>query len=139
MSANTPQTVLVLCTGNSCRSQMGEAILNHELAGLVRGISAGTQPQPKVADGAIEALKLAGLPTEGLYPKDVEAVMNEDIDLVVSVCDNARESCPIFPRPVKRIHVGFHDPHGEALESFIAVRDDIRTRLVPAVRAALGL
>ena len=139
MSANTPKTVLVLCTGNSCRSQMGEAILNHELAGLVRGISAGTQPQPKVADGAIEALKLAGLPTEGLYPKDVEAVMNEDIDLVVSVCDNARESCPIFPRPVKRIHVGFHDPHGEALESFIAVRDDIRARLVPAVRAALGL
>ena len=139
MSANTPRTVLVLCTGNSCRSQMGEAILNHELAGLVRGISAGTQPQPKVADGAIEALKLAGLPTEGLYPKDVEAVMNEDIDLVVSVCDNARESCPIFPRPVKRIHVGFHDPHGEALESFIAVRDDIRARLVPAVRAALGL
>ena len=139
MSANTPQTVLVLCTGNSCRSQMGEAILNHELAGLVRGISAGTQPQPKVADGAIEALKLAGLPTEGLYPKDVEAVMNEDIDLVVSVCDNARESCPIFPRPVKRIHVGFHDPHGEALESFIAVRDDIRARLVPAVLAALGL
>ena len=139
MSTNTPRTVLVLCTGNSCRSQMGEAILNHELAGLVRGISAGTQPQPKVADGAIEALKLAGLPTEGLYPKDVEAVMNEDIDLVVSVCDNARESCPIFPRPVKRIHVGFHDPHGEALESFIAVRDDIRARLVPAVLAALGL
>ena len=139
MSANTPKTVLVLCTGNSCRSQMGEAILNHELAGLVRGISAGTQPQPKVADGAIEALKLAGLPTAGLYPKDVEAVINEDIALVVSVCDNARESCPVFPRPVKRIHVGFHDPHGEPLESFIAVRDDIRARLVPAVRLALGL
>ena len=139
MPQTTPPTVLVLCTGNSCRSQMGEAILNHELAGLVRGISAGTQPQPKVADGAIEALKLAGLPTAGLYPKDVEAVINEDIALVVSVCDNARESCPVFPRPVKRIHVGFHDPHGEPLESFIAVRDDIRARLVPAVREALGL
>jgi arsenate reductase len=133
------KTVLVLCTGNSCRSQMGEAILNHELAGLVRGISAGTQPQPKVADGAIAALKLAGLPTDGLYPKDVTAVMEQDIDLVVSVCDNAKESCPIFPRPVKRIHVGFHDPHGEPLESFVTVRDDIRARLVPAVRAALGL
>ena len=132
-------TVLVLCTGNSCRSQMGEAILNHDLAGLVRGISAGTIPQPKVADGAIEALRLAGLPTAGLYPKDVAAVMDEAIDLVVSVCDNAKESCPIFPRPVKRIHVGFHDPHGEPLESFIAVRDDIRARLVPAVKAALGL
>ncbi|TJZ68371.1 arsenate reductase ArsC [Chitiniphilus eburneus] len=134
-----PQTVLVLCTGNSCRSQMGEAILNHDLAGLVRGISAGTSPQPKVADGAIEALKLAGLPTEGLHPKTVEAVMDQHIDLVVSVCDNAKETCPIFPRPTKRIHVGFHDPHGEPLERFLAVRDDIRARLVPAVREALGL
>ncbi|MFZ2974140.1 MAG: arsenate reductase ArsC [Ferribacterium limneticum] len=133
------KTVLVLCTGNSCRSQMGEAIINHELAGLVRGISAGTKPQPKVADGAIEALKLAGLPTEGLFAKDVEAVMDEPIDLVVSVCDNAKETCPIFPRPVPRIHLPFHDPHGEPLESFIAVRDDIRARLIPAVRAALGL
>ncbi|UTH73030.1 arsenate reductase ArsC [Chromobacterium sp. IIBBL 290-4] len=133
------KTVLVLCTGNSCRSQMGEAILNHELAGLARALSAGTAPQPKVADGAIEALRLAGLPTDDLYPKQVEAVMREDIDLVVSVCDNARESCPIFPRPVKRIHVGFHDPHGEPLDSFIRVRDDIRARLVPAVREALGL
>ncbi|WP_137009851.1 arsenate reductase ArsC [Aquitalea aquatilis] len=135
----TAKTVLVLCTGNSCRSQMGEAILNHELAGLVRAISAGTSPQPKVADGAIEALQQAGLPTDGLFPKTVEAVMDQDIDLVVSVCDNAKESCPIFPRPVKRIHIGFHDPHGEPLESFLAVRDDIRARLVPAVRAALGL
>ena len=135
----TPKTVLVLCTGNSCRSQMGEAILNHDLAGLVRGISAGTIPQPKVADGAIEALKLAGLPTESLHPKLVDSLLDEPIDLVVSVCDNAKESCPIFPRPVKRIHVPFHDPHGEPLESFIQVRDDIRARLVPAVRAALEL
>lgn len=133
------KTVLVLCTGNSCRSQMGEAILNHELAGLVRAISAGTSPQPKVADGAIEALKRAGLPTEALAPKTVEDVMHEAIDLVVSVCDNAKETCPVFPQPVKRIHVGFHDPHGEPLDSFIAVRDDIRARLVPAVRVALGL
>ena len=136
---STLKTVLVLCTGNSCRSQMGEAILNHDLAGLVRGISAGTRPQPKVADGAIEALRLAGLPTAGLHPKDVEAVMEEAIDLVVSVCDNAKETCPVFPRPVARIHLPFHDPHGEPLASFVAVRDDIRARLVPAVRAALGL
>lgn len=132
------KTVLVLCTGNSCRSQMGEAILNHELAGLVRAISAGTNPQPKVADGAIEALNLAGLPTDGLTPKTVETVMSEEIDLVVSVCDNARETCPIFPYPVKRIHVGFDDPHGAPLERFIAVRDDIRARLVPTVRDALA-
>ena len=133
------KTVLVLCTGNSCRSQMGEAILNHNLAGLVKGVSAGTQPQPKVADSAIEALKLAGLPTDGLYPKHIDSLLDDPIDLVVSVCDNAKESCPIFPRPVPRIHLPFHDPHGEPLESFITVRDDIRARLVPAVRAALGL
>lgn len=134
-----PNTVLVLCTGNSCRSQMAQVILNHDLAGQVRALSAGIRAQPKVADGALEALRLSGLPTEGLYPKDVNAVLNEAIDLVVTVCDNAKESCPIFPRPVPRIHVPFHDPHGEPLESFVTVRNDIRARLVPAVREALGL
>ena len=134
-----PKTVLVLCTGNSCRSQMAEVLLNHDLAGQVRALSAGTRPQPKVADGAIAALADAGLPTEGLYPKDVDAVLDEAIDLVVTVCDNAKESCPIFPRPVRQIHLPFHDPHGEPLESFIRVRDEIRARLVPAVAEALGL
>ncbi len=134
-----PKTVLVLCTGNACRSQMAEAILNRDLAGRVRALSAGTVPQSKVADGAIEALKLAGLPTDGLYPKDIDAVLDESIDLVVTVCDKAKESCPLFPRPVPRIHLPFHDPHGEPLQSFIAVRDDIRARLLPAVREALGL
>jgi arsenate reductase len=135
----TLKTVLVLCTGNSCRSQMAEVIINHDLAGLARGISAGTVPQPKVAEGAIEALKLANLPTDGLYPKDLDTVINEPIDLVVTVCDNAKETCPIFPRQVPRIHLPFHDPHGEPIESFIQVRDDIRSRLIPAVREALGL
>ena len=134
----TLKTVLVLCTGNSCRSQMAEVIINHDLAGLVRGLSAGTVPQPKVAEGAIEALKLANLPTDALYPKDLDTVINEPIDLVVTVCDNAKETCPIFPRPVPRIHLPFHDPHGEPIESFIQVRDDIRARLIPAVRQALG-
>jgi arsenate reductase len=133
------KNVLILCTGNSCRSQMAEVILNHDLSGEVRARSAGTRPQPRVADGAIEALKLAGLPVAGLQPKDVDAVIDEPFDLVVTVCDNAKESCPIFPRPVKTIHLPFHDPHGEPLESFIAVRDDIRARLVPVVKQLLGL
>lgn len=133
------QTVLVLCTGNSCRSQMAEVLLNHDLAGKVRALSAGTRPQPKVADGAIAALKAAGLPTDGLHPKDIDAVMSEEIDLVVTVCDNAKEACPIFPKPIPAIHLPFHDPHGEPLESFLAVRDDIRTRLVGAVKQTLHL
>ena len=133
------KTVLVLCTGNSCRSQMAEALLRHDLGEQVRALSAGTQPQSKVADSAIEALRLAHIDTQGLYPKDVMAVINEPIDLVVTVCDNAKESCPIFPRPVRSIHLPFHDPHGEPLESFVCVRDEIRTRLVPAVRRELGV
>ena len=136
---NKPYTVLVLCTGNSCRSQMAEVLLNHDLAGQVRALSAGTRPQPKVADGAIQALQLAGLNTDGLHPKDVDAVMGEDIDLVVTVCDNAKETCPIFPKPIPSIHLPFHDPHGEPLESFIAVRDDIRNRLVAVVREKFSL
>jgi arsenate reductase len=133
------KTVLVLCTGNSCRSQMAQAILDHDLAGQVRALSAGTRPQPQVAAGALEALRRAGLPTAGLHPKDIDAVIDEPLDLVVTVCDNAKETCPVFPRPVASIHLPFHDPHGEPLESFETVRDDIRARLVPAVRDALKL
>lgn len=133
------KTVLILCTGNSCRSQMAEALLNHGLAGSVKAISAGTKPQAKVAPGAIEALRLAGLSTDGLHPKDIDSVIDREIDLVVTVCDNAKEACPIFPRPIPSIHLPFHDPHGEPLESFIKVRDDIQHRLIPAVRLALGV
>lgn len=131
------KTVLILCTGNSCRSQMAEALVNHDLGPAVRALSAGTRPQPRVAPGAIEALRLAGIPTDQLYPKEVEAVMNEPIDLVITVCDNAKENCPVFPRPVPSIHMPFHDPHGEPLESFIRVRDEIRARLVPEVKRRL--
>ena len=133
------KTVLVLCTGNSCRSQMAEVLLNHDLAGQVRALSAGTRPQPKVAENAIKALQLLDLPTDGLYPKDIDQLLDEPVDLVVTVCDNAKETCPILPRPVPQIHLPFHDPHGEPLESFIAVRDDIRQRLTSAVKNALQL
>jgi len=133
------KTVLILCTGNSCRSQMAEVLVNHDLGPEIRALSAGTRPQPKVADGAIEALKLGGMATEWLYPKDVDAVMNESIDLVVTVCDNAKESCPIFPKPIPAIHMPFHDPHGEPLESFVRVRDEIRAKLIPELRQRFGL
>ena len=123
------KTVLILCTGNSCRSQMAEALLNHDLGDRIHAISAGIRPQPKVADGAIAALAELGIDTEGLYPKDIDAVIDQPIDLVITVCDNAKESCPIFPRGIPSIHLPFHDPHGEPLDSFIAVRDEIRTRL----------
>lgn len=131
------KTVLILCTGNSCRSQMAEALVNHDLGAYVHAISAGTRPQPKVADGAIAALHNLGISTEGLYPKDIDAVIDQPIDLVITVCDNAKEACPVFPRAIPSLHMPFHDPHGEPLDSFIAVRDDIRTRLVAAVASRL--
>ena len=118
---------------------MAEVILNHDLAGRVRAISAGSNPHYEVSRNAIEALELAGLPTAGLHPKGIDAVMSEPIDLVVTVCDNARESCPVFPGSVRTLHLSFHDPFGVPLEGFVKVRDDIRARLVPAVRAALEI
>lgn len=134
---NTFKTVLILCTGNSCRSQMAEALINHELGPCIRAISAGTQPGPKVADGAIAALQRLGIDTTALFPKMVEAVMDEPIDLVVTVCDNAKESCPVFPKPIPAIHMPFHDPHGEPLESFVQVRDQIRNQLLPELQRRL--
>jgi len=116
---------------------MAEALVNHMLGPDVRAISAGTRPQLKVADGAIAALQQAGISVDNLYPKDVEGVMNEPIDLVITVCDNAKESCPIFPRPIPSMHLPFHDPHGEPLESFLKVRDEIRATLVPEVKRRL--
>jgi len=133
------KTVLILCTGNSCRSQMAQALINHDLGPAINAISAGTSPGPKVATGAIEALKLAGISTEGLYPKNVDAVMNDAIDLVVTVCDNAKETCPIFPKPVPSIHMPFHDPHGDPLESFLQVRDEIRSRLLTELKRRFAL
>ncbi len=132
-------TVLILCTGNSCRSQMAEALVNHDLGPQVHAISAGTRPQPKVADGAIAALQQAGIAVDGLYPKDVDAVLHDAIDLVITVCDNAKEACPIFPRPIPSVHLPFHDPHGEPLESFVQVMNEIRAKLVPEVARRLGV
>lgn len=132
-------TVLILCTGNSCRSQMAEALVNHDLGPQIHAISAGTRPQPKVADGAITALQQAGIAVAGLHPKDVDTLMHEAIDLVITVCDNAKEACPLFPRPIPSVHLPFHDPHGEPLESFVRVMQQIRAELVPEVARRLGV
>lgn len=132
-------TVLVLCTGNSCRSQMAEALLSQAFAGSVRVLSAGTSPQPVVAPEAILALQQLGLATAQLRPKHIDAVIAENVDLVVTVCDNAQESCPVFPHQTARLHMPFPDPHGQPLEAFVAVRDLIHEHLVPAVREALDI
>jgi len=131
--------ILILCTGNSCRSQMAQALVNHDLAGKVHAFSAGTNPASQVSANAIKALQLAEIATAGLMPKNVDVLLDQDLDLVITVCDHAKEVCPIFPRPVRSIHLPFHDPHGEPLESFIAVRDAIRAQLIPAIITELKI
>ena len=130
--------VLFLCTGNSCRSQMAEAIVNGrsgELSGGQSGIvwqaySAGTHPAGYVHPLAIQVLEEIGIPHEG-RSKSVDEYRDQQFDLVITVCDSAAEECPVWLGPGKRIHAGFPDPakatgsEAEVLEVFREVRDQI--------------
>jgi arsenate reductase len=132
--------VLILCTGNSCRSQMAEGWINHELGEAWEAASAGTRPADRVHPLAVAVMAEAGVDISGGWPKLVDAMLGEPWDLVVTVCDSAKESCPVFPRPVETVHISFPDPaaasgsEDEIMAVFRAVRDDIHTRLLPEVR-----
>jgi arsenate reductase len=128
--------LLILCTGNSCRSQMAEGLVNHLLGEEWQAWSAGTHPAAAVHPLAIRVMAEIGIDISGGRPETVEMYLDGEWDLVVTVCDSARESCPVFPRPVRHLHVSFPDPAGadgtepERLLVFRQVRDDIRDRLV---------
>jgi arsenate reductase len=140
-SGGDRKRVLILCTGNSCRSQMAEGFVNHDLEGAWEARSAGTRPAERVHPLAVKAMAERGIDISAGEPELVDRYLDERWDLVVTVCDAAKESCPTFPRPVERLHVAFDDPaHAEGAEEermtvFRRVRDEIRERLVPAVRA----
>ena len=102
--------VLFLCTGNSARSQIAQALLEHDGAGRFEAESAGTAPAAKVNPGAIQALAVAGIRWGGHPPRQVEEVEAREWDLVVTVCDDARESCPVFPPGPIIAHWGMPDP-----------------------------
>ena len=139
MTERVPKRVLVLCTGNSCRSQMAEAWINHLLEGRWHARSAGTAPAERVHPLAVRAMAEVGIDIAGAVPASVSARLAEPWDLVVTVCDSARESCPAFPGHVERLHVSFLDPAAsvgseeERLEAFRRVRDEIRERLLPVI------
>jgi arsenate reductase (thioredoxin) len=132
--------VLVLCTGNSCRSQMAEAWINHRLAWEAR--SAGTHPAERVHPLAVRAMAEVGIDISAGVPEGVDLYLGEPWDLVVTVCDAANETCPAFPRPVARLHVSFFDPAAaggsdeEKMRIFRRVRDEIRDRLLPEIEKA---
>jgi arsenate reductase len=127
--------VLFLCTGNSCRSQMAEGWSRALRGRDFDALSAGTAPHG-VDPRAVRVMAEAGVDISGQRSKDVREVLNAGIDLVVTVCDRARESCPVFPGPARRRHAGFDDPpvlarsaptEEEALAHYRRVRDEIRT------------
>ena len=101
--------VLFLCTGNSCRSQMAEVLLNHLGKGRYEAVSAGAKPAGEVHPLTIRTLKEANLPTEGLRSKSRDEFKSLSIDMVITVCESAKESCPIWPGPT-HIHWSLGDP-----------------------------
>ena len=127
--------VLILCTGNSARSQMAEALLRHEAGGRFEVFSAGTRPS-QVRPEAIAVMAEIGLDISGHRSKSVDEFVGLDFDFVITVCDNAKETCPVFPAAVTRLHWPFEDPAAvEGSEevrkaSFRRIRDQIHGRIM---------
>lgn len=129
--------VLVMCTGNSCRSIIGEALINAKLEG-VEASSCGVAPSGKVNPNAQKVLQAHGIWDDTYHSKHLDSVIDEAFDLVVTVCDHAHETCPMFPKPVKKIHVSFEDPDGKAYEAFEETYKEIEEKLLPKIKEALA-
>jgi arsenate reductase len=131
---NKIRNVLFLCTGNSCRSQMAEAIVNARLSDDWRAFSAGTVPAGYVHPKAVQVLQEIGIAHQG-ESKSTEQFRDQDFDLVVTVCDDAAENCPVWLGKGKRVHLGFPDPakaggtDEEKLAAFWSVRDAIAQKV----------
>lgn len=126
--------VLILCTGNSCRSQMAEGILK-SFDSNIEVYSAGTNIAKEVHPFAIKIMKEIGIDISSQYPKKVDEFLNQSFDYVITVCDSAKESCPNFTGQVlNKIHIGFEDPakatgsEEEILNVFRKVRDEIYSK-----------
>ena len=135
MTTRKIKTVLFLCTGNSCRSQMAEAIVNHDLAGQWQAVSAGTEPAGYVHPLAIQVLAEIGIQHQGMS-KPVSLFRDQALDAVITVCDAAAETCPVWLGQGYKTHIGFPDPAKatgspqEILAVFRSVRDQIRLQIV---------
>jgi arsenate reductase (thioredoxin) len=127
--------VLFLCTGNSCRSQMAEGFARALKGDAIEAFSAGTKPKG-VDPLAVRVMAEAGVDLAGCVSKRVDELFGTTFDFVITVCDSAREACPVFPGRAKVVHVGFDDPpvlargaasEDEALAHYRRVRDEIRS------------
>jgi arsenate reductase (thioredoxin) len=128
------KSVLILCTGNSARSQMAEGLLRHDAGDRFVVSSAGTKPSQVRAE-AIAAMHEAGIDISSQHSKSVDEFAGYAFDYVITVCDNARETCPVFPATTRRIHWSIEDPAAaqgseeERLVQFRRVRDQLRSLL----------
>jgi len=128
----TKPTVLILCTGNSCRSHMAEGILRHAAGDLFEVRSAGSKPAGYVHPKAIAALAELGIDISAHTSKHMDTFLDQQIDTVITVCGNADQACPMFPGQVHRHHWGFADPahatgtDSEVMAEFRRIRDQIR-------------
>ena len=130
------QRVLILCTGNSCRSQMAEALINHELGDSWHADSAGTEPSGYVHPLAIAAMAELGIDLSAARSKSVEEFRDVPFDVVITVCDDAFETCPLWLGGGMVTHIGFEDPakatgsDAEKMAVFRRIRDEIQTHVV---------
>ena len=130
----TTKKILVLCTGNSARSQMAEGLFRAEGGGGFEVCSAGTKPS-SVRPEAIAVMKEIEIDISGQRSKSVDEFSGQLMDYVVTVCDNARDNCPLFPAGTKRIHWSFEDPaavqgsEGERLAAFRRIRNQIHNQV----------
>jgi arsenate reductase len=128
----TTPLILVLCTGNSCRSHLAEGILRAALGDRYRVASAGSKPAGYVHPLAIRALDEIGLDISAHHSKHLDEFLDQDVETVITVCGNADQACPMFPGQLNRHHFPFDDPaHAEGTEEeqmavFRRVRDEIR-------------
>lgn len=135
------RNVLFHCTGNSCRSQMAEAIVNARLGEKWHAFSAGTEPAGYVHPTALAVLAAIGIPHTG-RSKQADEFRDQVFDLIVTVCDDAAENCPVWLGKGKKIHLGFPDPakatgtDEEVLDAFRVVRDDIDHQVPELLRRA---
>jgi arsenate reductase len=137
----TRKRVLFLCTGNSARSQMAEGLVNHFLGDGWEAYSAGTQPAGYVHPLAVRAMAEIGIDISGHRSKSTDEFREADLDAVITVCDDAAQTCPIWLGQGRRMHIGFPDPAAatgteeEQLEVFRAARDGLRQEVFDYLQA----
>jgi arsenate reductase len=136
MENTLDKKVLILCTGNSCRSIIAEALINAKLDGISSD-SSGVKASGRVNPNAQKLLEEKGIWKAEYHSKTIDKVMNNDYDLVVTVCDNANETCPMFPKATKVVHISFEDPDGKGFDAFEDTYKEIEEVLLPKVIEAL--